>query len=85
MSSQADLDILVDALAALPAYEDPLAPVYEALGREQQLTLHAIRRHTALLHAHVDEVHDQTAAIKTVIASCKQIPPTPAPALPLRF
>jgi hypothetical protein len=85
MSEQSDIDILVEALTAVPEYKNPLNPFYEALAGERPLTLRIIRQHTQLLHEQVDQAQDQTIAIKRVIVSCKQIPPTPFSALPLRF
>jgi hypothetical protein len=35
MSQQAALDTLVEALMAVPEYDNPLLPVFEALGQEQ--------------------------------------------------
>lgn len=85
MSQPSAIDILVETLTAVPEYDNPLNPLYEALGRERPLTLHAIRRHTELLHAHADLARDQTFAVNKVIVSCKQIPPIPLSAIPLGF
>ncbi|MEW5985046.1 MAG: hypothetical protein AB1791_00265 [Chloroflexota bacterium] len=85
MSHEPALDALVMALAAVPPYENPLNPVYEALGQEQSLTLRAIRSHSELLHSHIDQTHDQTFSINVVIVSCQRLPPTPLPAIPLGF
>ena len=57
----------------------------QVLHGDKPLTLRIIRQHTQLLHEQVDQAQDQTIAINRVIASCKQIPPTPFSALPLRF
>jgi hypothetical protein len=37
MSQQAAIDTLVEALTAVPEYDNPLIPVYEALGQKEQL------------------------------------------------
>ncbi|MCP4288869.1 MAG: hypothetical protein GY792_31345 [Gammaproteobacteria bacterium] len=49
------------------------------------LTLRALRTHSHLLRGCTDLARDETAAIHQVIVSCKQIFPTPLPALPLGF
>ncbi len=85
MNQQSALDTFMDALTAVPHYEDPLNAIYEVLGQERQLTLSAIRQHSQLLHDHADLARDQTFAVNSVITSCKQIPPTPLPLLPLGF
>lgn len=99
MSQPSAIDILVEALTAVPEYENPLNPIYEVLGRQQPalsdptesglskgpLTLQAIRQHTQLLHDHADQARGQTFAVNKVIVSCKRIPPTPLPILPLGF
>ncbi|MCZ7673777.1 MAG: hypothetical protein M5U34_45005 [Chloroflexi bacterium] len=90
MSQPSAIDILVEALTAVPEYDNPLNPLYEVLGREQSfpqrpLTLQAVRQHTQLLHDHADQARDQTFAVNKVIVSCKRIPPTPLPSLPLGF
>lgn len=77
--------MLVEALTAVPEYENPLNPIYDVLGRERPLTLRAIRQQTQLLHDHADQAQDQTFAVNRVIISCKQIPPTPLSAIPLGF
>ncbi len=85
MSDQAAIDTLVGALSAVPEYQNPLNPLYKVLGGERPLTLRTIHQHTQLLHEQVDLAQDQTIAISRVIVSCKQIPPTPFSAIPLRF
>lgn len=80
----AAIDTLVAALTAVPEYDNPLTPVYAVLG-QRPLTLRTIRQHTQLLHDHADLARDQTFAVNQVIASCKRIPPTPLPVLPLGF
>jgi hypothetical protein len=35
MSQQVAIDTLVDALVAVPEYDNPLIPIYKALGQEQ--------------------------------------------------
>jgi hypothetical protein len=99
MSRQAALDVLVKALAAVPEYDNPLTPIYEALGQEQPalsgptklglsngpLTLRAIRQQNSLLHDQSDLAQDQTFAINSVIQSCQRIPPIPLSLLPLGF
>ncbi|MDT8306509.1 MAG: hypothetical protein RRC07_11275 [Anaerolineae bacterium] len=79
------VEALVEALAVLPAYEDPLLPVYEALGPERPLTLGAIRDHSRLLQDCAGRAHDQVDAIQRVIERCQRLPPTPLPNLPLGF
>lgn len=85
MTQSPAIDILVEALTAVPEYDNPLNPIYEVLGQERPLTLHAVRQHTQLLHDHADQARDQTFAVNKVILSCKRIPPTPLPSLPLGF
>lgn len=85
MKRPSPIDILVEALTAVPPYDNPLQPIYAALNRQQPLTLQVIRQHTQLLHDHADQAHGQTFAVNKVILSCKQISPTPLPALPLGF
>ncbi|MFZ1396053.1 MAG: hypothetical protein WAS33_04100 [Candidatus Promineifilaceae bacterium] len=92
MSVPAAIDSLVDALTAVPAFDNPINPVYELLTQdrtststEQPLTLHTLRQHTQLLRNHADELQDQTIAINKVILSCKRLPPTHLLRLPLGF
>ena len=85
MSQQSAIDTLVEALTAVPEYENPLNPIYKVLGQQRPLTLQAILTHSQLLHDHADQVQDQTFAVNSVIQSCKRIPPIPLPALPLGF
>ena len=85
MNQSPAIDILVEALTAVPEYDNPLNPIFEVLGRERPLTLQVIRQHTQLLHDHADQARDQTFAVNKVILSCKRIPPTPLPILPLGF
>ena len=85
MKRPSPIDILVEALTAVPPYANPLNPIYAALSRQQPLTLQVIRQHSQLLHDHADQAHDQTFAVNRVILSCQQIPPTPLPLLPLGF
>ena len=85
MSDQVAIEVLVEALTAVPEYDNPLAPIYAALSMERQLTLRTIREHSELLHGHADQARDQTFAVHQVIQSCQAIPPTPLPILPLGF
>lgn len=85
MSRPSAIDTLVEALTAVPEYDNPLNPIYDVLDRERPLTLRAIRQQTQLLHDHADQAQDQTFAVNRVIVSCKQIPPTPLSAIPLGF
>ena len=85
MTQSPAIDILVEALTAVPEYDNPLNPIYEVLSRERPLTLQAIRQHTQLLHDHADQGRDQTFAVNKVIVSCKRIPPTSLSSLPLGF
>jgi len=85
MTQSPAIDILVEALTAVPEYDNPLNPIYEVLSRERPLTLQAIRQHTQLLHDHADQARDQTFAVNKVIVSCKRIPPTSLSSLPLGF
>jgi hypothetical protein len=77
MSHQPAIDELFKALAVLPAYEDPLRPVYEGLGLEQPLTLRTIRDHSRMLQACTGRAQDQVDAIQRVTERCRQLPPTP--------
>ena len=85
MSQPSAIDTLVEALTAVPEFDNPLTPIYAALSTERPLTLKALRQHTELLHDHVDLARDQTFAVNQVILSCKRISPTPLPILPLGF
>lgn len=90
MSQPSAIDTLVEALTAVPEFDNPLTPIYVALstGRSETgrpLTLKTLRQHTELLHDHVDQARDQTFAVNQVILSCKRISPTPLPILPLGF
>jgi hypothetical protein len=85
MKQPSPIDLLVEALTTVLPYDNPLNPIYEALCQQQPLTLQVIRQHTQLLHDHAAQAQDQTFAVNKVILSCKQIPPTPLPALPLGF
>ena len=85
MSQSSAINVLVEALMAVPEYDNPLTPIYDVLGRERPLTLRAIRKHTELLHDHADQARDQTFAVNRVIVSCKQILPTPLSEIPLGF
>jgi hypothetical protein len=49
MSQQAAIDTLVEAFTAVPEYDNPLIPVYEALGQEQ------LARSGSYLHDLIDE------------------------------
>jgi hypothetical protein len=85
MSHQPAIDELVEALVDLPAYEDPLLPLYEALGLERPLTLRTIRDHSRLLQECAGQAQDQVDAIQRVNERCQRLPPTPLPNLPLGF
>ena len=85
MSQPSAIDILVETLATVPDFDNPLNPVFEVLVQERPLTLQTIRQHTRLLHEHAEQMRDQTAAINKVIQSCKRISPTHLPLLPLGF
>ncbi len=88
---------LVGYLTAVPTYEPPSTPFYEALvasassaqrtsaSSGQALTVRSIYAHRQLLHDCVDAISEQNAALSQVIFSCKQLPPTPLPMLPLGF
>jgi hypothetical protein len=93
MSQQAAIGTLVEALTAVPAYDNPLLPIYEVFGREQPalsgskwpLTLNAIRQHSQLLHDQSNLARDQSLAVHSVIQSCQRIPPVPLLHLPFGF
>ncbi|MBX3058860.1 MAG: hypothetical protein KF770_20535 [Anaerolineae bacterium] len=85
MDGPSATEALLAALTAVPAYEDPLTPLYQALGQQRPLTLRAVRQQSQLLQERAAQAHDQTFAVNQVIASCQHIPPTPLPALPLGF
>jgi hypothetical protein len=70
------VEALVEALAALPDYEDPLLPLYEALGPERPLTLRDIRDHSLLLQECAGRAQGQVDAIQRVIERCQRLPPT---------
>ena len=80
---------LVGYLTAVPTYEPPSTPFYEALvasaSSGQALTVRSIYAHRQLLHDCVDAISEQNAVLSQVIFSCKQLPPTPLPMLPLGF
>ncbi len=84
-SAEVTIALLIDSLTAVPEYTSPFIPIYEALADAQPLTLRALRTHSHLLRGCTDLARDETSAIHQVIVSCKQIPPTPLPALPLGF
>lgn len=85
MDGPSAIEALLAVLTAVPAYEDPLTPLYQALGQQRPLTLRAVRQQSQLLQERAAQAHDQTFAVHQVIASCQHIPPTPLPALPLGF
>lgn len=85
MGRTSTIETLLAALTAVPAYEDPLTPLYQALGQQQPLTLRAVRQQSQLLQERATQAHDQTFAVHQVIASCQHVPPIPLPALPLGF
>jgi len=85
MSQPSAIEPLVEALTAVPEFDNPLTPIYAVLSTERPLTLKALRQHTELLHDHVDQARDQTFAVNQVILSCKRISPIPLPILPLGF
>jgi hypothetical protein len=85
MSQQAAIDTLIEALSAVPEYDNPLTPIFEALGQERPLTLQSIWQHSQLLHDQTELAQDQTFAVNSVIQSCQRIPPTPLTLLPLGF
>jgi hypothetical protein len=85
MTQHAAIDTLVEALTAVPEYDNPLIPIYEVFGRERPLTLSAIRQHSQLLHGQSDLARDQTHAVHSVIQSCQRIPPIPLLHLPSGF
>lgn len=85
MSQQAAIDTLVEMLTAVPAYDNPLLPVYEALGQKRPLTLNTIRKHSQLLHDQNELTSDQTHAVHSVIQSCQRILPIPLTHLPFGF
>ena len=90
MSHPDAIESLVTALTAVSEYEDPLQPIYEALGQsrscpQRPLTFRTIRQQSELLHTHADQARDQTYAIKQVIVACQQLPPIPLSQNPLGF
>lgn len=85
MSPQEAIDTLVDALTAVPTYDNPLNLVYATLNQQQPLTLQVIRQYSKLLHEHAEQAQDQTFVVHQVIQSCKTISPAPLPKLPLGF
>ena len=76
---------LLEQMIAIPPYEDPLLPLYEALGHERLLTLRTIRDHSRLLHDCAEQAQEQVEAIQRVTDRCRQLPPTPLSLLPLGF
>ena len=85
MSTRFAIDTLVEALATVPEYDNPLNPLYERLNQQRPLTLRTIRAHSELLHDHADQARNQTFTVHQVIQSCQTIPPTPSPLIPLGF
>jgi hypothetical protein len=75
------LDDLVTAIAGIPVYEDPLAPLYQAVAAGRPLTLRTVRQHSQLLQ----DCADQSEVIQEVIEACSQLAPTPLSDLPLGF
>ena len=81
MNNSPAIDDLVTALAGIPVYEDPLAPLYQAVAAGGPLTLHTIHQHSQLLQ----DCAGQSEAIQEVIEACSQLSPTPLSDLPLGF
>ena len=76
---------LVNALSAVPPYDDPLQPIAQALSQSQPLTLRTIAQHSQLLHDCEDTVRAQTAAVQGMIHRCQTLPAIPLPSLPHGF
>lgn len=90
LADESAIDTLVAALTAVPPYDNSLNPVYETVNQSRlatgnPLTLSTIRQHAQLLRDGADLLHDHTSAINKVILSCKRLPPTHLPHLPLGF
>jgi len=85
MSQQSKHKKLIASLLIIPAYDNPLNPLFAALAQSQPLTLAAIRQQTELLHQYADQMGNQTLAVKRVVASCQQIYPIPLLHLPWGF
>lgn len=86
MNQSSAIDVLAEALTAVPQYDNPLDPIYEALWHaERPLTLYAIWQHTQLLHTYAAQAQEQAFAVNQVIHACKRIPPIPLSTLPLGF
>ena len=79
------IEELVNALTAIPVYDDPLLPAYEALDPERPLTLRTIRDHSRLLQECAGQAQDQVDVIQRVIERCRRLSPTPLSNLPLGF
>ena len=90
LADMSAIETLVATLTAVPPYDNPLNPVYETLRQSrlssgEPLSLNTIRQHAQLLQESADHLQDQTFAINKVILSCKRMPPTHLPHLPLGF
>ena len=90
MNEPAAIAALVATLTAVPVYESPTNLVYEVLGREQlfperPLTLRTVREYAQLIRGQHNQAQDHIFTVHQVIQSCRQIPPTPLPVLPLGF
>ena len=89
MNGQAPIETLLETLTAVSPYQSPLNPAYDALAASLQstgaLTLRVVGLHRQLLRDCVDAADAQGSALHQVISSCKRIPPTPLPAIPLGF
>jgi hypothetical protein len=81
MNKSSAIDDLVTAIVGIPVYEDPLAPLYQAVNAGSPLTLRTVRQHSQLLQ----DCADQSEAIQEVVEACSQLAPTPLSDLPLRF
>ncbi|MCI0396392.1 MAG: hypothetical protein L0332_13620 [Chloroflexi bacterium] len=75
---------LIQRLAALPPYEEPLAALWQQLGA-RRLTLRLVHEHWQLLDQYAGERDDETNGRLKVIRRCQKLTPIPLPHLPLGF
>ena len=78
------LILLLSELEAVPSYNDPLAELTAALGREP-LSLAAILDARDTLQTHADQVFGLAGRTAQVVKRCMDLPPSPTRGVPLGF
>ena len=77
------LSLLLDELAAVLPYDDPLAELAASLG--SPLSLAALLDARDTLHARADQVYGQASRTAQVVKRCLDLPPSPTSGVPLGF